>query len=104
MLTTSSGLVPLTWLAFTGGLLMHLVWMTGWGIAFALIARDWPRVRVALLAVAFVAMLGFIVSSPMPRALGVVGIASLTFPQLAFVLGLMAIALFAGVRLAPVSR
>jgi hypothetical protein len=104
LLTTSSGLVPLAWLALAGGLAIHLAWMTAWGLAFTLLAPNWPRSRLALFAVGFVAVLGVTASLRMPRALGVVGMASLTAPQLAFVLALMAAALFAGVRLAPVSR
>lgn len=103
-LSTSSGLVPLAWLAILGGLLLHVVWMTAWGLAFTLLSWKRSGRRKAIMAVGLVTLLGLLMTMRMPSALGVVGSAALTVPQLIFVLALMVIALLAGARLAPVSN
>ncbi|MGQ0765765.1 MAG: hypothetical protein ACT4OZ_08880 [Gemmatimonadota bacterium] len=102
-LSTSSGLVPLAWLALIGGLMLHFAWMTAWGIAFTILSWRSSGRRKAITAVVLVTLLGLLVTMRTPSLLGVVGSAALTVPQLVFVLALMAIALLAGARLAPVS-
>lgn len=103
LLSTPGGLVPLPWLAFVGGILLHLVLMLAIGGVFALIAAR-ARGPVLALSAAGYAVLVYVAMNWMGwRALGAFGAIPASQPQWIFLLALLAAALIAGVRWSRVS-
>lgn len=97
LLTTSSGLVPLPWLAFVGGVTLHVVLMLMVGGLFALLAL---RARGALLggaAALYAALVAVAANALGSRAMGAFGVLPVSRVQSTFLMALFAVALFAGV-------
>lgn len=100
--TTASvtGLVPSAAIAVAVGLLGHLFWMLVLGVGFALVART-PQVgRLAVLALLFSAIAGWLTMRVLPSLLGAAGVASLSTGQFLLFLALLALALTLGTRIA----
>lgn len=101
-MTTASvtGLVPSLALAAAVGLGGHLLWMLVLGVGFALVART-PHVgRLAVLALLYSAIAGWLTMRVLPSLLGAAGVASLSTSQFLFFLALFALALVVGTRIA----
>jgi hypothetical protein len=97
LLTTSSGLVPLPWLAFVGGVTLHVVLMLIVGGLFALLAL---RARGALLggaAALYAALVAVAANALGSRTMGAFGVLPVSRVQSTFLMALFAVALFAGV-------
>lgn len=104
LLTKSNGLVPLPWLAFVGGVALHVALMLAVGGLFALLAL---RARGAVLGVSaalYAALLAFAANALGSGAMGAVGFLPLSRAQSVFLMALFAVALFAGVTWARSAR
>ena len=82
------------------GLLIHTAWMIAWGVVFSVVALSLQGPPLLLAATIFSLAAGVLSRTVMPRALGAASLAGLSWPQLAFLLALMALSLAAGMRVA----
>ena len=82
------------------GLLIHTAWMIAWGVGFSVVALSLQGPPLLLAAAIFSLVAGILSRTVMPRALGAASLAGLSWPQLAFLLALMALSLAAGMRVA----
>jgi hypothetical protein len=103
LLSTSSGLVPLPWLALAGGLALHLMLMLVAGGLFALVALRARGPVLALGAASYAVCIALAAQWVGPSALGAFGTLLSTRPQWIFLMALIAFALMAGVRWSRVS-
>ena len=103
LLSTSSGLVPLPWLALAGGLALHLMLMLVVGGLFALVALRARGPVLALGAASYAVCVALAAQWMGPAALGAFGALLSTRPQWIFLMALLASALIAGVRWSRVS-
>jgi hypothetical protein len=104
LLTTSSGLVPLPWLAFVGGVALHVVLMLVVGGLFALLALRAHGALLGLSAALYAALVAFAANALGSGAMGAFGILPVSRAQSLFLMALLAAALFAGVSEARGAR
>lgn len=104
LLTTSSGLVPLPWLALVGGVALHVMLMLAVGGLFALLALGARGAMLGVLAALYAALLAFAARRLGAGAMGAVGFLPLSQAQSIFLMALLAAALFAGVTWARGAR
>jgi hypothetical protein len=95
-----TGRIATDLVAALAGITTHALWMVLWGLCFTVVAAPLRNSRLAVAAAAFTALAALVAVSIFPAALGAITRASLTKPQTVLVFCSMAIALFAGIRLA----
>jgi hypothetical protein len=95
-----AGLLVAPPLATALGVVLHFLWMTLWGLCFALFAARLRGGALLSAAVVFAGFVGAMGATVAPGALGGGAMASLTIPQTVFFLALLALALAAGMRFA----
>ena len=103
LLSTPGGLVPLPWLAFLSGMVLHAILMLAVGGIFALFAARARGPLLAGSAAAYAVLVYLVVRWMGWRALGAFGAIPASLPQWIFLLALLAAALIAGIRWSRVS-
>ena len=98
-----TGLVAPTLLATTLGILAHACWMVLWGICFSMVATPLRGTQRPFAAALLVLLAGFLSRSVAPGALGAGGMATQGDAELVVLLGVFALALLGGIRLAATS-
>jgi len=103
LLTTSSGLVPLPWLALVGGVTLHPALMLLVGGVFAFLALRTRGVLLGAAAVLYAALVAVAANATGSGVLGAFGVLPASRVQSMFLMALFAVALFAGVTWARAS-